>query len=111
MNVSFHINPAAEEPPARKINASLRHRPRSESLDDRRSSQDLECPTQESESRHPLIADGEEPEEQPIVHRRRRSASYSVPSSPGIGAGPFDPILEEPVGDDLQRVLGGDSAR
>ena len=92
----------------------MRIRPRSESLDNRHSSQDLEYPTQiPSASSDPLAENEEEKleEEEPKVHRRRRSASCSVPSSPRIGASPFDPILEEPVGDDLQRILEADSAR
>jgi len=107
MNVSFHIK-SAEDMPNLKFSAGVRHRPRSESLDIRRTPQDLE-----EDCNDPLQTNREELEGQPIVHRRRRSASCSVlvPSSSERGSGPFDPILEEPVGDELQRVFEGDSAR
>lgn len=109
MNVSFHVNPA-EDIPELKISGGLRHRPRSESLDSRRSPpRDLEYPTQESNTSHSLRNNRDNLEEGPIVHRRRRSASCSVPSSSNHVAGSIDPILEEPVGDELQRILEGDS--
>ena len=104
MNVSFHVKPTENAPNLKPIGI-LRHRPRSESLDIRLSSQAFENSAEE------LGIKREELEEQPILHRRRRSASCSVPSSPRIGDGTFDPILEEPVGQELERVLEGDSAR
>ena len=104
MNVSFHVKTANDAPVLKPIGI-LKRRPRSESLDIRVSSQACEYSGEE------LGIKREELEEQPIIHRRRRSASCSVPSSPRIGDGAFDPILEEPVGQELERVLEGDSAR
>jgi len=88
------------------IEVQLRQRPRAESLDLRRTVQNLD----DTSSFHGrAIADKtEESEEQPAAHRRRRSVSCSVPlSSQAVGA-TFDPILEEPVVNELQEILEGE---
>ena len=104
MNVSFHVKTANDAPVLKPIGI-LKRRPRSESLDIRLPSQAFENSADE------FGIEREELEEQSNIRRRRRSASCSVPSSPKIRDGPFDPILEEPVGQELERVLEGDSAR
>lgn len=86
-----------------------RQRPRAESLDIRYSQH------KQSEHDRSQTSLGERPEDSElpsatIPHRRQRSASCSVLSpSRESGSGPkFDPILEEPVGEELQQVFESD---
>lgn len=109
MTVSFHLDPVREIPD-RAHDGDIKHRPRSESLEIRRSDWYLAKSSSDpgSFSTRNEVDETKELEDQPIVRRRRRSASYSVSSSSSVGP-TFDPILEEPVGQELQRILEGDS--
>lgn len=113
MTVSFHLDPVREIPD-RAHEGDIKYRPRSESLEIHRSSRDSDWYLAKSSSDPGAFStrnhgdETKELEDQPIVRGRRRSASYSVPSSSSLGP-TFDPILEEPVGQELQRILEGDS--
>lgn len=113
VNVTFHLDPVGEIA-CRTKDGDIKHRPRADSLDIRRSSRDTEWYVKKAHSDPSSFSpeeSGDEVEEQPVVVRRRRSASCSVPSSSvqSSSVSTFDPILEEPVGHELQRILEGDS--
>ncbi len=101
----------------RKREMDVKHRPRADSLEILRSSRDTDWYLKKAHS-DPIsfspevnVEKAEKSQEEPVVHQRRRSASCSVPSSssPSTTGATFDPILEEPVGNELQRILEGDS--
>lgn len=103
------------------------HRPRSESLDDATAHEHTSLGGSKDNSAAGRVrvtaidnyndnsvdlTRGEQLEDRPHMKRtpgRRRSQSCSVPSSSGSSRGMFDTILEEPVGEELHRLLDSDS--
>lgn len=113
---TLHTVATGLAPPPGKLSKSLDDaggffRQRAESFDVRRISglqeRNTEQPVYQSEEKVEL--ESESKEELSPRHGRRRSASCSVPSTSKASSGIFDPIEEEPVGEQLQLVLEGDS--
>jgi hypothetical protein len=107
VNVTFDLNPVDDLRGTN--NGDWRQRPRAESLDIRFSQ-----PHQPDHDSTLSFLDEHSEESAvavpPTQHRRRRSASCSILSPPrSTESGlTFDPILEEPVGHELQQILEGD---
>jgi len=87
------------------------HRPRAESLDVRGSSVTQLQSKGEKNMSYLYLAAVESLEEEPTPsHSRRRSQSCSVPSASSASAvDDCDPIMDKPIGEELQCILGGDS--
>lgn len=107
VNVTLDVNPADDDRAGGS--SDWRQRPRAESLDVRYGQK---CLVEDGVSAPFLVETPGDTEVVPPAaqQRRRRSASCSVlPPSRTTGSGPtFDPILEESVGQELQRILEGD---
>ena len=107
VSVTFDVDPVDDLRGTN--NGDWRQRPRAESLDIRfsqphRPDNDTALSFLDERSEESEVA------APPTQHRRRRSASCSILSPQrNVESGPtFDPILEEPVGHELQQILEGD---
>ena len=115
---SADVNPAEDDILGKSLDSATGFsRSRARSLDIRQTYGNF-CHVDWEEDQRPLesasLSDEKEPasedtQVQPRLKGRRRSASCTVPSSSHSSSGVCDTIHEEPVGEELQRILEGDT--